>query len=278
MLKKLLDGLKLVVISVGLVVRSILWYIFVLGIFWMYLWIVVVYFVILMLIFVFVVYYLKVVLKFLLWVIIGFEVVWYLGVFFVVGVICGCIDWMGVKLFLLLLFGFYVVVGMFWWVFLWSGFGGVMGIVVVYVLLGMGVVGWMIVNLGYLLKIVLEGECLLMVLIYGVVMLCLGGCVLIVWGWFLKMLEVVGMGGIDVVVFGWFFVSVVVSVVVLILFVVWLLENMDVKMELFLIGSVVLWLLWVMLYLVSLIELLKKDGVKVKMEMEDCGDVEEWKC
>ena len=276
-LKKLPDGPKPVAISVGSVVRSTPRHIFAPGIFRTYLWIVVAYSVISMPIPAFVAYYLKAVPKFSLWAIIGFEVARYLGVFLAAGAIRGRIDRTGAKPFLLLSLGLYVAVGTFWWVFLRSGFGGVTGIVVAYALLGMGAAGWTIANLGYLPKIVPEGERPLMVSIHGAVTSCLGGCAPIAWGWFLKTPEAAGMGGIDVAVFGWFFVSVVVSAAVLILLVARLPENTDVKTEPLSIGSAVLRPLRAMSYLVSLIEPPKKDGAKAKTEMEDRGDAEERK-
>ncbi len=282
-LKKLPDGPRPVAISVASVVKSTPRHIFAPGLFRTYLWIVVGYCVISTPIPAFVAYYLKAVPKFSLWEIIGFEVVRYFGVFLSAGVIRGRIDRVGAKPFLLISLALYVAVGIFWWLFLRSGFGGTPGVVVAYFLLGMGVAGWTIANLGYLPKIVPDGERPLMVSIHGAVTSCLGGCAPIVWGWFLKTPadENGGGGEIDVAVFGWFFVSVVVSALVLSWLVKRLPENTEEKVEPLSIGSAVLRPFRAMSYLVSLIEVPKKNGTKTDAGedegTEDRGSAEERK-
>ena len=90
-----------------------------------------------------------------------------------------------------------------------------------------------------------------------------------------------GAGEIDVAVFGWFFVSVVVSALVLSWLVKRLPENTEEKVEPLSIGSAVLRPFRAMSYLVSLIEVPKKNGTKTDAGedegTEDRGSAEERK-
>lgn len=253
-LKKLPDGPKPTAIGVAEVLRDTPRHIFSPGLFRRYLWIVVWYSVISTPIPAFIAYYLKSVPGFSMGEIIGFEVVRYLGVFLAAGTIRHRIDRAGAKPFLMMSLGLYLAVSVFWWAFLRGGFGGVPGVIIAYLFLGMGVSGWTIANLGYLPKIVPEGERPLMVSIHGAVTSCLGGCAPIVWGWFLKDGTGAGAAGaIDVSVFGCFFVVVAVSAVALLALVGKLPENTEEKVEPLTIGSAVMRPFRAMSYLVNLV-------------------------
>ena len=199
-------------------------------------------------------YYLKVGAKLTTGQIMLFEVARYLGVMVAAWVIRRRIDETGAKPFFLLALGLYGIVGVFWWAFLETGFGGIAGIFASYFLLGLGAVTWALANLAYLPKVVTPEERTLAVAIHGAVTAFLGGLSPVLWGYFLRSDDGANRG-IDAGVFQWFFVSVVVAAVVLSSLLARLPEAKGQPVDPILIGNAILRPFRAMTYLANLVEL-----------------------
>ena len=198
-------------------------------------------------------YYLKVGPRFSSGQIMLFEVLRYLGVMVAAWVIRRRIDTTGARPFFLLALGNYTAVGVFWWFFLETGFGGVPGITAAYFLLGLGAATWGIANLNYLPQIISAEERTLAVSVHGAVTACIGGLSPIVWGVFLKSGEGAARG-INADVFQWFFVTVVVGSILISYRLVRLPEEKGHPVEPILIGNAILRPFRAMTYLVNLVE------------------------
>lgn len=201
----------------------------------------------------FLAYYLKVGPKFSTGQIMMFEVLRYSGVMVAAWLIRRRIDRTGARPFFFLALGLYALVGVYWWFFLQTGFGGLAGILAAYFLLGLGAASWAIANLNYLPQIVTAEERTLTVSIHGAVTACLGGISPILWGVFLKSGDGGGRG-IDVELFSWFFGSVVVGSAVLFPLIGRLPVAKGQSSDPLLIGHAILLPFRAMTYLVNLVE------------------------
>jgi hypothetical protein len=182
-----------------------------------------------------------------------FEVLRYLGVMVAAWIIRRRIDTTGARPFFLLALGSYTMVGIFWWLYLEHGFGGIPGIMAAYFVVGFGAATWGIANLNYLPQIITPDERTLAVSVHGAVTACIGGVSPVLWGAFLKS----GDGptrGLNVDVFQWFFVSVVVGAIVISYCLVRLPEEKGHPVEPILIGNAILRPFRAMTYLVNLVE------------------------
>ncbi|MBI4625601.1 MAG: hypothetical protein HY736_20575 [Verrucomicrobia bacterium] len=182
-----------------------------------------------------------------------FEVMRYAGVMVAAWTIRRRIDVTGAKPFLILTLGLYLLVGVYWWIYLRSGFGGIAGIAAVYFLLGLGAATWNIANLNFLPKVIGAGDRTLAVAVHGAVTAFVGGFSPIGWGLFLKTGEGAA-SGFDVAVFQWFFVSVVVTAIVLSPLLARLPEDRGHPVEPILIGNAILRPFRAATYLVNLID------------------------
>ena len=162
------------------------------------------------------------------------------------------IDVTGARPFFLLALGSYIVVGVFWWFFLENGFGGILGIMGAYFLLGLGAATWGISNLNYLPQVTTAAERTLAVSVHGAVTACIGGLSPVVWGIFLK--SGGPTRGINTDVFQWFFVSVVVGAIAISYWMSRLPEEKGHPVEPILIGNAILRPFRAMTYLVNLVE------------------------
>lgn len=198
-------------------------------------------------------YYLKVAARLSTAQIMVFEVARYAGVMVAAWVIRRRIDETGAKPFFLLALSLYAMVGVHWWFYLESGFGGIAGVLVSYFLLGLGAAVWALSNLNYLPKTVAAEERTLTVAIHGAVTAVLGGLSPILWGLLLK-----SSGGearsLDVDMFQWFFVSVGVGSLVLSSFIARLPEEKGQPVDPILIGNAILRPFRAVTYLVNLVE------------------------
>jgi MFS family permease len=198
-------------------------------------------------------YYLKVIPKFSTGQIMLFEVLRYLGVMVAAWVIRRRIDATGARPFFLLALGIYVVVGVFWWLYLENGFGGVPGILAAYFLLGLGAATWGIANLNYLPQIIAPGERTLAVSVHGAVTACIGGLSPVIWGIFLKN-GAPPARGFNTDVFQWFFVSVVLGSIAISYLLGRLPEEKGQPVDPILIGNAILRPFRAVTYLVNLVE------------------------
>jgi hypothetical protein len=142
-----------------------------------------------------------------------FEVVRYAGVMAAAWLIRSQIDLRGAKPFFRLGLAAHAFVGVSWWVYLHTGFGGTLGMGISYFVLGAGGAAWTVANLNYLPRILQPAERTLAVAIHGALTSLVGGLSPILWGIFLR-----GSGPgrtFNVGVFEWFFVTVVAGAVVL---------------------------------------------------------------
>ena len=182
-----------------------------------------------------------------------FEVLRYLGVMVAAWIIRRRIDTTGARPFFLLALGSYTLVGVFWWLFLENGFGGIPGIMASYFVVGFGAATWGIANLNYLPQIITSEERTLAVSVHGAVTACIGGVSPVLWGAFLKSSDG-PTRGLNVDVFQWFFVSVVVGAIVISYWLVRLPEEKGHPVEPILIGNAILRPFRAMTYLVNLVE------------------------
>ena len=262
-LKKLPDAEKPTSISLRTVLRDTPRHLFARSLFRRYVWLAVACAVVVTPIPPFCAYYLKVGPQLATGQIMLFEVARYLGVMVAAWVIRRRIDATGARPFFLLALGLYGIVGVFWWWYLKTGFGGIAGIYVSYFLLGLAAVTWAMANLSYLPKVVTTEERTLAVAVHGAVTACIGGVSPMLWGFFLKGGEGTGRG-IDAGVFQWFFVSVVAGAVVLSSLLARLHEEKGQSVEPIMIGNAILHPFRAMTYLVNLVEPRppRKDEVK----------------
>ena len=209
-LKKLPDAERPTSISLRTVARDTPRHLFARSIFRRYVWLAVACAVLATPIPPFSAYYLKVGPGFSTGQIMLFEVLRYLGVMLAAWVIRRRIDASGARPFFYLALASYFAVGVFWWLYLENGFGGIPGILVAYFLLGMGAGTWAIANLNYLPQIISKEERTLAVSVHGAVTACIGGLSPVIWGIFLKSGEGPSRG-LNSAVFQWFFVSVVIG-------------------------------------------------------------------
>lgn len=181
-----------------------------------------------------------------------FEVLRYAGVMVAAWLIRRRIDHAGAQPFFLLALGLYVAAGTFWWFYLETEFGGTLGILVVYFVLGLGATSWTIANLNYLPKLMTPDERTLAVSVHGAVTAFVGGLSPVMWGLFLK-----GDGSsrsIDPDAFQWFFVSVVAGSLLLSVGIGRLREDKGQPVDPILIGNAILRPVRAMTYLVNLID------------------------
>ncbi len=181
------------------------------------------------------------------------EVLRYSGVIVAAWLIRRWIDELGAKPFFLAAMVLYASVGIYWWLFLERGFGGLPGIFAVYFLLGLGAATWAIANLNYLPSIVGSEDRTLTVSIHGAVTACVGGLSPMAWGFFLKEGEGASRA-IDTQVFQYFFVTVVVGAVLLMPFFARLPGNKNLRFEPLIIGDAILRPLRAATALVNLID------------------------
>jgi MFS family permease len=197
-------------------------------------------------------YYLKVGPDFSTGQIMLFEVLRYTGVMVAAWVIRRRIDATGARPFFTLALGIYTAIGVFWWLYLETGFGGILGITLAYFLLGLGAATWGLASLTYLPQIITAEERTLVVSVHGAVTACIGGLSPVVWGLFLK-----GEGsasGINTDVFQWFFVSVVVGSIAISYLLGRLPEEKGQPVDPILIGNAILRPFRAVTYLVNLVE------------------------
>jgi hypothetical protein len=252
-LKKLPDAARPTSISLRTVLRDTPRHLFARSVFRQYIWLAVACAILATPIPPFAAYFLKVGPKFSTGQIMLFEVLRYLGVMVAAWVIRRRIDTTGARPFFLLALGSYMIVGVFWWVYLESGFGGIPGILFAYFLLGLGAATWGIANLNYLPQVITAEERTLAVSVHGAVTACIGGLSPVIWGIFLKSGE--GMGrGINIDVFQSFFASVVLGAVVISYLVVRLPEEKGHPVDPILIGNAILRPFRAVTYLANLVE------------------------
>lgn len=201
----------------------------------------------------FVAYYLKVGPRISSGQIMLFEVLRYAGVMTAAWVIRRRIDATGAKPFFLLALGLYILVGIYWWLFLESGLGGVGGLYAVYFLTGLAAATWTISNLSYLPKVVADADRTLVVSIHGAVTAFIGGLSPIAWGLLLKENDAPA-GGFDANVFQWFFVCVIVGAVVLSSLIARLHEDKGHPVDPIMIGNAILRPFRAASYLINLVE------------------------
>lgn len=252
-LKKLPDAERPTAISLRTVLRDTPRHLFARSTFRSYVWLAVGYSVFSTPIPPFAAYFLKVGPGFSTGQIMMFEVLRYSGVMVAAWVIRRRIDVTGARPFFLLALGIYAVLGGFWWLYLETAFGGVVGLSMAYFFLGLGAATWAIANLNYLPKIVTGQERTLAVSVHGAVTACLGGISPVVWGIFLKSDDGVTRG-IDAQVFQWFFMSVVVGALVLFSLLGRLPEEKGQTVDPILIGNAILRPFRAVTYLVNLVE------------------------
>lgn len=199
-------------------------------------------------------YYLKVVPRLSLGTIMLFEVSRYFGVIVAAWAVKRRIDATGAKPFLLLALAIYALVAVFWWFYLRLESGAVLGIFLIYFLVGLGTACWSIGNLNYLPKIVPDSERTLMVSIHGAVTACLGGFAPVLCGLFLRGHDEQGPS-MNVFAFQLFFLFVLGCVCVLSWRVARLAEDKTMAAEPLIIGNAVLRPLRAATYLINLIDL-----------------------
>ena len=201
-------------------------------------------------------YYLKVVPQLDRGHIMWFEVARFLGVIAAAWYMKSRVDRAGAKPFLLMAAALYAAVAVYWIFFLDSHAGGMVGLFLVYPLVGVGAAAWSAANLNFLPKVTSSEHRTLMVSVHGAVTACVGGLSPVIWGLFLE--PEGGERGIDAFVFQLFFWSVLAICVLLLWLIARLPEDNTQPVEPLFVGSAILRPLRSVTFLVNLLELPKR--------------------